>query len=161
MPRCGSAGRKRPDLAERNRQRATHGMRHTPTWKAWSAMRDRCLTPTNKSYPRYGGRGITICDRWESFEAFLADMGERPKGTTLGRIDNDGPYSPDNCRWETARQQANNRRNNVRVRWRGEERTVAEWARIVGLERKTLEYRIRSGWDAERALTTPSLTRRK
>jgi len=89
---------------------ASRGSR-SPTWSAWRSMIQRCCYPSQQSYPRYGGRGITICDQWRhSFEAFLTDMGEKPgPDFSLGRIDNDGNYEPGNCRWETAEQQTANR----------------------------------------------------
>lgn len=86
------------------------GQKMSPIYKCWLHMRGRCLTKTDRKYPDYGGRGITICVRWDSFENFYADMGDKPDGLTLGRIDNDGNYEPSNCRWETAEDQAWNRR---------------------------------------------------
>jgi len=101
-----------------------HG--RTPTYRSWQAMRSRCHSLTDPAYARYGGRGIVVCARWsESFEAFLADMGERPAGTTLDRIDNDGPYSPENCRWATRTEQGRNRRTNRLLTFNGATKTIA------------------------------------
>ena len=87
-----------------------HGYWKTPTYKSWTMMKQRCLNPNAVDYPRYGGRGIEVCESWMTFKMFLADMGERPTGTTLDRIDNDGNYEPGNCQWSTPKEQAQNRR---------------------------------------------------
>ena len=153
--------RSRPDLAARNRQNATHGMTRSKTWRAWASMRERCNRTSHPYFHRYGGRGISYSPDWDVFENFLADMGPAPEGLTLERLDNDGNYTKDNCRWATMRDQANNRSSNVVLEHGSKAMTVAQWADTVGLERKTLEYRIRKGWDVSRALSTPSLFSRK
>ena len=153
--------RTRPDLAARNAERATHRMSHSPTYNCWRSMLARCGNPKQKDFARYGGRGITVCERWRDFAAFYADMGAKPEGMSLERKDVNAGYAPDNCCWATAAQQANNKRSNVVVEFQGQRATVSEWAQRTGLERKTLEYRIRAGWPADRALTTPPLIQRK
>lgn len=146
--------RMRPDLAERNRMRAKHGLSGSPTMKSYEAMVRRCTNPQDKDYKNYGARGVTVCTRWsESFENFVADMGIKPRGKSLGRIDNDGDYSPENCQWEDAKSQANNRRGNKTINYRGRTQTVAQWADEIGIGPKTLAYRIRAGWSLDDAMS--------
>lgn len=128
----------------------------SPEYRTWTAMRNRCHNRRNKSYPRYGGRGVRVCARWNDFAAFLEDMGQRPSRLhTLERGNNDGPYSPDNCRWATAKEQARNRRTSRRLAAFGRTQTVAAWAEETGLKPGTIHQRIDSyGWDVERALSS-------
>lgn len=156
---CGCAHREM--VSALGKKSAKHSMTGSPEYRSWQSMRQRCNDPECKDYRNYGARGIKVCDRWEDFAAFYADMGDRPIGTTLDRIDNSGNYEPSNCRWADQKTQSNNRRANVVLTYDGKSLTVAQWSEIVGVERKTIEYRIRSGWATERALTTPSLTNRK
>lgn len=134
-----------------------HGMKGTGEWHTWSAMRSRCLNPRNRQYPQYGGRGIYICQEWiDSFEAFFADMGPQPNPThTLDRRDNSGPYSKENCRWATPKQQGRNTRQNVLLTFRGQTKTMIEWAEEYGMRHSTLRERLMSGKTTEDALTTP------
>ena len=132
-----------------------HGMARTLIYRAWSVMVQRATNPDHPSYDRYGGRGITLCERWKSFENFYADMGDRPPDMSLDRIDNNGPYSPENCRWATREQQQNNRRVNTRLTYNGRTLTVAEWGRVTGYGKGPIVQRMQSGWPVEAILTTP------
>lgn len=117
-------------------------------------MRQRCQNPNDRTYKNYGGRGITVCDRWlESFENFYADMGPKPSPKhSIERKDNDGPYSPENCRWATRVEQGRNRRNNRRVTIGGETKCLSEWAVVAGVCYATMLSRTRRGWLGERLL---------
>lgn len=133
----------------------------SPEYRSWCLMRRRCLRQYDPAFRDYGGRGIVICDEWKSFTAFLADMGPKPSPLhSLDRIDNNGPYGPDNCRWATKQQQARNRRSSTSLAFAGETKTLAEWAEVKGINRQTLTTRLRDGWSPERALTTPVRSRR-
>jgi hypothetical protein len=131
----------------------------TPIYSIWASMKQRCYDPHSKSYPRYGGRGIIVCDRWRnSFGDFLADMGDRPSPDySLERKDNTGPYSPENCRWATRKEQCRNRRSSRLITHDGQTRPSVEWSELTGVNRATIERRIdHYGWSVSRALTTPA-----
>lgn len=136
----------------------THGHSHrgqrSRTYRSWDSMRDRCLNASSKDYPNYGGRGITICPEWRSFERFLADMGERPLNMSLDREKNSEGYSRANCRWATRLQQQQNRRSCINITFRGRTRCLSDWARRRGLTKRALEGRMHAGWSVHRALTT-------
>jgi hypothetical protein len=119
-------------------------------------MKARCLSESHSEYRHYGGRGITICERWESFVAFFDDMGPRPKGTSLDRIDNNGNYEPGNCRWATTTEQSRNRRNSVDLTVDGVTKPLVEFAKDSGINQNTLAGRISRGWDVKEALYTPA-----
>lgn len=110
----------------------------TPAYQSWYDMKRRCRNPRNLMYPRYGGRGITVCGRWMKYANFLADMGERPAGTTLDRINNDGNYEPGNCRWATRTEQMSNTSLNVFVTWKGRRFTLKQLATKLSLKYDTL-----------------------
>lgn len=137
--------------------RTRHGharkSRYSPTYLTWQAMIRRCNDPKAVDFWNYGGRGVLVCLRWESFESFLADMGDRPAGTSIDRINNDGNYEPGNCRWATAREQANNKRNSRTLEINGVRRTIAEWSRSSGIGYSTIKERILRGWSPLRAVT--------
>jgi hypothetical protein len=118
-------------------------------------MIQRTGNPNNPDYPRYGGRGITVCKRWKSFENFADDMGPTfREGLTLERLDVNADYGPDNCTWITIQEQQRNRRNNHPITWRGQTMILSVWEETLGLKRRILGSRLRSGWSVERALTT-------
>lgn len=131
----------------------THGMRKTSTYRIWSNMKYRCLKEKSTHYKDYGGRGIKVCGKWLKFEGFLEDMGEKPEGLTLDRIDNDGDYTAENCQWATKTQQANNCRSNLFIEYLGEKKTIAQVATLTGIKYATLRKRIvELGWDINKTI---------
>lgn len=134
-----------------------HGLSRTPTYKSWRAMLGRCYDPGNASFEAYSAKGIYVCDRWRSsFENFVEDMGMRPsKSHSIDRIDNDGIYSKENCRWATGFEQQANRAISITLTVNGETKPMAEWARIAGMQYQTLKARLRQGWAPEVAVTRP------
>lgn len=137
--------------------RKTHGLTESAEYKVWCGVKRRCLNKNEKAYKRYGARGITICDRWkDSFENFLADMGQRPSAAhEIDRIDNDGNYEPCNCRWLEKAKQAQNRSSNHTVSYQGRTLCLMEWERETGIGWGTIKHRLTHGWSVEAALTTP------
>jgi hypothetical protein len=129
----------------------SHGMARTPTYRSWQAMKERCYNEANTHYLAYGGKGITVCDRWlASFENFLADMGTRPKGMTLDRIKNEVGYTPGNCRWATAETQANNRSTNVV--WQGVSMSIKQLAAHINVPRTSLNKLLVRGMPLDEAV---------
>lgn len=144
---------------ERSRIRATkHGeaVNKSRTYETWARMRQRCNCFTASSYRYYGGRGIKVCERWESYTNFLEDMGERPSDDhSLDRIDNNGNYEPTNCRWATKKEQANNKRSNRLICYQGITRSLAQWEDVTGIKKEYLSRRLIKGWPIDRTLETP------
>lgn len=128
----------------------THGMSRSDlgrrTYTSWAMMKGRCSNPKNPRYAAYGAVGIRVCARWKAFEHFVADMGERPEGTSLDRIDGTKGYEPGNCRWATPHEQQTNLRTNRFVNYQGDSLPLCELARALEVRPSTLSYRIDAGW---------------
>lgn len=149
---CGCFARE--SSAMRN---SRHGRYLTPEYDVWHAMHQRCRNQNSKNYGSYGGRGISVCEQWSDFATFLADVGERPAGTSLDRWpDNNGNYEPGNVRWATLREQANNKRVNRILHVNGESMTVAQWTSRQGFARHLIYSRLAQGWSNEKAVLTPA-----
>ena len=167
---CGCLHRENTSKYVSRRRYTPHGHARkgqiSRLYRSWCHLRGRCLNPSDKKFPDYGGRGIAICDRWlhgdgtmRGFQCFAADMGPHPgKGYTIDRKDNDGPYSKDNCKWSTAAEQSRNTRRNRFYTLNGETLCMEDWAKRLGMNSGTLRLRLIAGWSPERALTTPAST---
>lgn len=121
-----------------------HGMSRTSTYRIWTSMKSRCRNENNQTYAEYGGRGITVCERWDKFMNFLSDMGVRPDGHSLDRINNDAGYSPDNCRWATRAEQNRNTRLTVNIEFNGVKKCITDWAIDAGMTCYALKKSIAS-----------------
>jgi hypothetical protein len=131
--------------------------KETPTYKSWLMMKQRCNNPQFHKYSEYGGRGITICERWASFEVFVKDMGERPPAHSIERLNNDGHYEPANCIWATRKAQQRNRRVCRRVEYLGNDMTLFEAVSLskTKIPYSTIYFRLRPGWDLLKAMHQP------
>jgi len=140
----------------KNRKHGRSVGRRCPAYRSWEGMKSRCMNSSDPSFHLYGGRGIFVCDEWiQSFELFLHDMGERPRGTSLDRKNTDGNYEPENCRWATSQVQGRNKRNNRIVLFRGQSMTLVELSEITKVPYQRLHDRIvRREWTVEKAVTT-------
>lgn len=167
---CGTTFERRPSEVKRGRTgycstrcwyQCCNRTKH-PLYAIWSGIRHRCRTPEGRDYHMYGGRGIYVCPEWDhSFEQFVSDMGPRPSNIhTLHRIDNDGPYSRENCAWALPLEQAQNRRTSRLLTFEGRTQTVAEWAHERDINVRTLRGRLSTGWTAEEALSRPASSTR-
>lgn len=145
-----------------NKNRETHGMSGTRLYRIWKSMRTRCMDKNAKAYENYGGRGITICSDWDDFMKFYrwaiesgydenAERGE----CTLDRIDVNGNYCPENCRWVSMKEQFNNKQHHYMLTFSGKTMNLAQWSKAYGIRRETLRSRLENGWDVEKALTHP------
>lgn len=140
-----------------NREKMTkHGYFGTRTYNTWCSMIQRCFNTNYPEFEKYGGRGITVCDRWkESFENFLADMGERPEDTSIDRIDVNGNYEPDNCRWANRSVQSSNQRRHQTITFNGETLTCGQWSLRIGGSPNIVTKRLQAGWSEEDAVSKP------
>ena len=129
------------------------GHKVSPTYRTWVNMISRCTNKNIPNYQDYGGRGIVVCERWRKFTNFLEDMGERPKGMSIDRIDVNGSYCKENCRWATNVQQSNNRRSNHTITYGDKTLTISQWARELNMKQQTLWRRLNVGWSIEDAFT--------
>ena len=159
---CGCIRQKRFSIGSKR-----HGLSESRLYKIYHGMMKRCYTPSTKCYKNYGGRGITVCNDWLENNGFMkfynwSMMNGYNEKLTLDRSDNDKPYSPDNCRWSSVKQQNRNRRSNHNLTFKGETKPLCEWSDMLGIKYKVLQSRVNYyGWSAEEALTIPVGGRRK
>lgn len=151
----------REDMVGTKNVRYKHGMSNTRIFHIWRSMLQRCENPKNRAYHRYGGRGIKVCERWHEFTNFYNEMGTPKEGMSLDRRDNDGDYTPENTRWATKKEQAQNTAINRMITFNGETKCLAEWASEYDLNPQTLASRLDMGIDIKSALTMKKYAKRK
>jgi len=140
----------------------THGYREHPLYGTWSKMIQRCKDPKDRFWKSYGGKGVKVCERWLVIDNFILDMGNKPsKYHSLDRINNDGDYCPENCRWSTPLEQARNKTNNNWITINGETKCLVDWCKLNNISPSRACARIRTGWDKARAVTTPKTHKSK
>lgn len=144
-------------IEESSQRMSTHKLSEVPEYQIYHGMKQRCCNPDNTVYRNYGGRGITVCERWiNSFESFYSDMGPRPsRKHSIDRIDNNGSYCPENCRWTTVDVQLFNRRTTLFLTYKGVTKPIREWCYQLNMRLETLKSRLRRGWDAEKIINQP------
>lgn len=152
---CLISGQTRSCGCLRKERKLTLGGKHASLYRVWHGMKQRCNNKQCYQYKDWGGRGIKICTRWLNFENFYNDVGDKPKELSLDRIDNDGNYCKENCRWATRKDQQRNTRNNYLITYKGKTKCLAEWSEILEINRGTLWCRINIyNWSIKRAFTT-------
>ena len=161
---CGCL--RRENGVRRGKSSVRHGEgrngKETAEYRAWAAMLSRCNNEDHRAFKNYGARGIRVCERWSRYEAFLEDMGRRPSDKhSIDRIDNDGDYCPENCKWSTPIEQNRNNRNARLLTLRGKTMTATEWSYETGIGRETIYARLKRGWTVKQTLTTPTRKKRK
>lgn len=151
----------RDSAALKCKARATHGMSNAREYAIWSGILSRCRNPNSKDFQNYGGRGIYVSERWLVFENFFHDMGPSAAGMSIERLDNDGPYCKENCKWATRQEQNRNSRHNRNLVCDGESKPLGVWAELMGISRSCLDARLKSGWSVEKAIRTPTRPHKK
>lgn len=151
---CGCLRNETSKLLAKNLNR-THGMSKTRLFHVWDSMLQRCNNPRHKSYPDYGGRGISVCERWKEFANFFEDLGDPGPGFSIDRIDVNGNYEPGNVQWATSKQQGRNKRTNTIITINGKSQPLAYWCEKYGINKVTAMDRIKRGWSPEKAFQTP------
>ena len=152
-----SKGYSRSCGCHKNDYNRTHGGKGTRLYEIWRHMRYRCENPNNQAYEHYGARGITVCNEWHDFASFRkwAEANGYDDSKSIDRIDVNGNYTPDNCRWVDSKTQMNNRRNTPHYEYNGQTLTISEWSQKLGIPRSTILNRLKRGWEFERAILTP------